>query len=262
MTTYTQILVEEDERVGIITLNRPKVYNALSKQLVDELGAAVLAFEANLNIGCVLIKGNEKAFAAGADINEMANANFSQLFAEDFPYTLGAGWGVLEARRKPVIAAVSGLALGGGCELAMACDFILASESAKFGQPEVNLATLPGAGGTQRLARAVGKAKAMEMCLTGRMMSADEAEKCGLVSRVLPDDELFSEALAVAKHLADKSLPVTQLIKKAVDQAFETGLTAGLAFERHAFQSSFAFADQAEGMQAFVEKRKPKFKHK
>lgn len=258
---YENILVEKKGAVGVITLNRPKVYNALSMALIAEVGQAVSEFERDEQIGCLLIQGSEKVFAAGADISEMADKDFSELYAMDFPYVKGDGWDILESRRKPMIAAVSGMALGGGCELAMACDFILASETARFAQPEIKLATMPGAGGTQRLTRAVGKAKAMEMCLTGRMMDAQEAERCGLVSRVLPVDELFADALATAEAVAAQSRPVTRLIRTAVDQAHETNLSAGLRFERHAFQSSFAFADRSEGMQAFIEKRAPAFKH-
>ena len=259
---YENILVEKKGAVGVITLNRPKVYNALSIALIAEVGQAVSEFEQDAEIGCLLIQGSEKIFAAGADISEMAEKNFPELYALDFPYVKGDGWDVLESRRKPMIAAVSGMALGGGCELALTCDFILASETARFGQPEVKLATMPGAGGTQRLTRAVGKAKAMEMCLTGRMMDVNEAERCGLVSRILPVDKLFVDALATAETIATQSRPVTGLIRLAVDQAYETSLSAGLRFERHAFQSSFAFADRSEGMQAFMEKRAPKFKHR
>ena len=259
---YENILVEKKGAVGVITLNRPKVYNALSMALISEVGQAVNSFEQDAEVGCLLIKGSEKVFAAGADISEMANKDFPELFAMNFPYVKGDGWEILESRRKPMIAAVSGMALGGGCELAMACDFILASDTARFGQPEVKLATMPGAGGTQRLTRAIGKAKAMEMCLTGRMMDAAEAERSGLVSRILPVEELFSEALATAEAIAAQSRPVTALIRDAVDQAYETSLNAGMRFERHAFQSSFAFEDRSEGMQAFVEKRAPQFKNR
>lgn len=260
--TYENILVEKKGAVGVITLNRPKVYNALSMALISEVGQAVKSFEQDAEIGCLLIQGSEKVFAAGADIPEMASKDFPELFAMNFPYVKGDGWETLESRRKPMIAAVSGMALGGGCELAMACDFILASDTACFGQPEVKLATMPGAGGTQRLTRAIGKAKAMEMCLTGRMMDATEAEHSGLVSRILPVTELFNEALVTAETIAAQSRPVTALIKDAVDQAYETTLAAGMRFERHAFQSSFAFEDRSEGMQAFVEKRAPLFKNR
>ena len=259
---YEHILVETKGAVGVITLNRPKVYNALSMALISEVGQAITAFERDDTIGCLLIQGSEKVFAAGADIAEMANKEYAELFMSDFPNIPGDGWDVLESRRKPMIAAVSGMALGGGCELAMACDFILASETARFGQPEIKLATMPGAGGTQRLTRAIGKAKAMEMCLTGRMMDAAEAERSGLVSRVLPVEELFAEALKTAEVIAAQSRPVTLMIREAVDQAYETGLAAGLKFERRAFQSSFAFEDRSEGMKAFVEKRAPDFKHR
>ena len=259
---YQNILAQQIGNVGVITLNRPQVYNALSRDLVAEIGQAITAFEANPEVGCLLMQGNEKVFAAGADISEMANASFAQLHALNFPYTPGHGWEALEQRRKSMLAAVSGLALGGGCELAMACDFILASTTAKFGQPEIKLATLPGAGGTQRLARAVGKAKAMEMCLTGRLMDAQEAERSGLVSRILPLEELFTTALATAQHIADLSRPVTSLVKAAVDQAYETTLSAGLRYEHQAFLSSFALADIQEGMQAFIDKRSPNFQHR
>lgn len=259
---YEHIILETHDAVGIITLNRPQVYNALSNALMSELGAAVEQLEQDDAVGCMVLKGNEKAFAAGADINEMAALTYEALLRLDFPFMRGDGWERVQARRKPMVAAVSGLALGGGCELAMACDFILASETARFGQPEIKLATMPGAGGTQRLARAVGKAKAMEMCLTGRMMDAEEAERAGLVSRVLPVAELFDEAIQTAQLIAQQSRPVTQMIREVVAQAYETPLATGLVVERRAFQSSFAFADRAEGMQAFLEKRKPQFKHR
>lgn len=258
---YEHILVATKGAVGVITLNRPKVYNALSMALIAEVGQAITAFERDETIGCLLIQGSEKVFAAGADIAEMASKEYAELFMSDFPNLPGDGWDVLESRRKPMIAAVSGMALGGGCELAMACDFILASETARFGQPEIKLATMPGAGGTQRLTRAIGKAKAMEMCLTGRMMDAAEAERSGLVSRVLPVEELFTEALKTAEVIAAQSRPVTLMIREAVDQAYETSLAAGLKFERRAFQSSFAFEDRSEGMQAFVEKRAANFRN-
>ncbi|WP_114416911.1 enoyl-CoA hydratase [Marinospirillum perlucidum] len=260
--SYENILVETNQGVGVITLNRPRVHNALSVALISEVGQAVDAFEQDESIGCILIRGSEKVFAAGADISEMASQEYVDLYKNDFPYLTGDGWEVMERRRKPMIAAVSGMALGGGCELAMACDFILASETARFGQPEIKLATMPGAGGTQRLTRALGKAKAMELCLTGRMLDAEEAERAGLVSRILPVTELFAEAMNTAASIAAQSRPVTLMIREAVDQAFETTLSAGLRFERRAFQSSFAFEDRKEGMQAFVEKRKPKFKHR
>ncbi|SFW97869.1 enoyl-CoA hydratase-related protein [Marinospirillum alkaliphilum] len=259
---YEHILVETKGAVGVITLNRPRVYNALSMALIAEVGQAITAFERDNTIGCLLIQGSEKVFAAGADIAEMANKEYAELFMSDFPNLPGDGWDALESRRKPMIAAVSGMALGGGCELAMACDFILASETARFGQPEIKLATMPGAGGTQRLTRAIGKAKAMEMCLTGRMMDAAEAERSGLVSRVLSVEELFGEALKTAELIAAQSRPVTLMIREAVDQAYETSLAAGLKFERRAFQSSFAFEDRSEGMQAFVEKRAANFRHR
>ena len=248
--------------VGVIRLNRPQAYNALCEQLISELGQAVDAFEADAAVGAVVITGSDQAFAAGADIGELLERGHADLLAEDFPYAPGQGWERLDRCRKPVIAAVSGFALGGGCELAMACDIILASDTARFGQPEVKLGTMPGAGGTQRLVRAIGKAKAMELCLTGRMMDAEEAERAGLVCRVVPVVSLMDEALAMAGTIAAHSRPVVQLIREAVDQAFETGLRAGLRFERRAFQSTFAFEDRREGMAAFAEKRKPRFQHK
>lgn len=260
--SYENIQVETQDAVGVITLNRPQVYNALSVALMSELGQAITAFEKDEAIGCILIKGSEKVFAAGADISEMALKEYVDLFKTDFPHMRDDGWEVIEARRKPMIAAVSGLALGGGCELAMACDFILASDTARFGQPEIKLATMPGAGGTQRLTRAIGKAKAMEMCLTGRMMDAEEAERAGLISRILPVAELFDEALSTAANIAAQSRPVALMIRESVNQAYETTLVAGLRFERRAFHSSFAFADRQEGMQAFIDKRKPEFKHR
>lgn len=260
--SYDNILVETKDAVGVITLNRPKVHNALSVALIREVGQAINAFEKDEAIGCMLIQGSEKVFAAGADISELVSQEYADLLTSDFPYMRGDGWELMESRRKPMIAAVSGMALGGGCELAMACDFILASDTARFGQPEIKLATMPGAGGTQRLTRAIGKAKAMEVCLTGRTLDAEEAERAGLVSRVLPVAELFEEALKTATGIAVQSRPVTMMVRESVDQAYETTLDAGLRFERRAFQSSFAFEDRKEGMQAFVEKRKPVFNNR
>ena len=260
--SYQNIIVEPRGAVGWIQLNRPQAMNALSMALITEVGQAIEAFQADDEIGAMVITGNEKAFAAGADIKDMEDQSFIDLFLNDFPYNRRDGWDSLNTARKPIIAAVSGFALGGGCEMAMACDFILASETAKFGQPEITIGTIPGAGGTQRLTRAVGKAKAMEMCLTGRMMDADEAERAGLVSRVLPVGELEAEALKVAGKIAQLSRPVVYMAKEAVNVAFESTLQEGLRFERRAFASTFATEDQKEGMSAFVEKRKPEFKNR
>ena len=256
------IRVETHEAVGVIRLDRPQAYNALCAQLVTEMAEALEALEADEAIGAIVITGGEKVFAAGADIGEMLERTHADLFAEDFPNTAGQAWERLSRCRKPVIAAVSGFALGGGCELAMACDTIIASDTAKFGQPEVKIGTMPGAGGTQRLVRAIGKAKAMELCLTGRMMEAEEAERAGLVCRVVPAAELEAEAMALAATIASHSRPVVQMIRESVDQAFEMTLQAGLLFERRAFQSTFGFEDRREGMAAFAEKRKPQFRHK
>jgi enoyl-CoA hydratase len=254
---YTNIIVETRGAVGLITLNRPGALNALNAELIAELTRAVEGFEANDDIGCLVITGSEKAFAAGADIKQMQSKTYMQAYKEDF---IGSWDGVARAR-KPVIAAVAGYALGGGCELAMMCDFIIAAETAKFGQPEINLGVMPGFGGTQRLARFVGKAKAMDMCLTGRMMDADEASKCGLVSRVVPADKLLEEALKVADVIADKSTVIAMMTKESVNRAFETTLAEGIRFERRVFHAMFATEDQKEGMAAFVEKRKPNFKN-
>jgi enoyl-CoA hydratase len=254
---YTNIIVETRGAVGLITLNRPSALNALNADLIAELTRAVEGFEADDDIGCMVITGSEKAFAAGADIKQMQSKTYMQAYKEDF---IGSWDGVARAR-KPVIAAVAGYALGGGCELAMMCDFIIAAETAKFGQPEINLGVMPGFGGTQRLARFVGKAKAMDMCLTGRMMDADEASKCGLVSRVVPADKLLEEALKVADVIADKSTVIAMMTKESVNRAFETTLAEGIRFERRVFHAMFATEDQKEGMAAFVEKRKPNFKN-
>jgi enoyl-CoA hydratase len=254
---YTNIIVETRGAVGLITLNRPSALNALNAELIAELTRAVEGFEADDDIGCMVITGSEKAFAAGADIKQMQSKTYMQAYKEDF---IGSWDGVARAR-KPVIAAVAGYALGGGCELDMMCDFIIAAETAKFGQPEINLGVMPGFGGTQRLARFVGKAKAMDMCLTGRMMDADEASKCGLVSRVVPADKLLEEALKVADVIADKSTVIAMMTKESVNRAFETTLAEGIRFERRVFHAMFATEDQKEGMAAFVEKRKPNFKN-
>jgi len=256
---YECILTEIDGAVGVITLNRPDALNAFNKQLMDELTDAVKKFEADDNIGCMVLAGSEKAFAAGADIKEMASKDYMDVFKEEF---ITANWEEVTRTRKPVIAAVAGYALGGGCELAMMCDFILAADNAKFGQPEISIGAMPGAGGGQRLARFIGKSKAMEMCLTGRMMDAEEAERCGLVSRIVPKGELREEAIRVAKQIAGFSRPIAMLTKESVNRAYETTLTEGVRFERRVFHSVFATQDQKEGMAAFLEKRKPNFKHR
>ncbi len=248
----------EAGKVGIITLNRPKQLNALNDQLMDELGAALKAFDADPAIGCMVITGSEKAFAAGADIGAMASYSFADVYKGDY---ITRNWETLRSIRKPVIAAVSGFALGGGCELAMMCDVIIAADNAKFGQPEIKLGIIPGAGGTQRLPRAVGKAKAMDLALTGRMMDAAEAERAGLVSRVVPLDKLMDEALGAALMISDYSQVAVMAAKEAVNRAFEGTLSDGVMFERRLFHSLFGTADQKEGMAAFVEKRKPAFKH-
>ncbi len=256
---YECILTETDDGVGLLTLNRPDALNAFNSQLMDEVTDALRKFEADDGVGCIVITGSEKAFAAGADIKEMAEKTYMEVFREDF---ITANWEEVTRCRKPVIAAVSGYALGGGCELAMMCDFILAADNAKFGQPEITIGAMPGAGGTQRMARFIGKAKAMEMCLTGRMMDAEEAERCGLVSRIVPKGELREEAMRVAKQIAGLSRPIVMMTKEAVDRAFEATLSEGVRFERRLFHSVFATEDQKEGMAAFVEKRKPSFKNR
>jgi enoyl-CoA hydratase len=253
------ILVETRGAVGLIMLNRPAALNALCDALMIELGAALRGFDADDAVGAIVLTGSEKAFAAGADIKEMKDKTFAEVVADDF---IGNRWETVLEIKKPVIAAVSGFALGGGCELAMMCDTIIASDTAKFGQPEINLGIIPGAGGTQRLTRAVGKAKAMEMILTGRMMDAAEAERAGLVSRIVPAAELVAEALKVAERIATLSRPVVAMAKEAVNIAHETTLTEGVRFERRVFQSCFALADRSEGMAAFAEKRKASFTHR
>lgn len=253
--TYETILLENHGRVGLITLNRPQALNALNAQLVSEVNHALDGLEADANIGCIVITGSKKAFAAGADIKEMAELTYPQIYMDD----LFSDSDRVANRRKPIIAAVNGFALGGGCELALMCDFILAGDNAKFGQPEINLGVLPGMGGTQRLTRAVGKAKAMEMCLSGRMIDAVEAERCGIVARIVPSDELLDEALKVAAVIASKSLPIAMMIKESVNRAFEVNLTEGVRFERRVFHAAFATQDQKEGMAAFVAKRAPEF---
>ncbi len=254
---YENILVETQGKVGLIRLNRPKALNALNNQLMDELGHAMLAFDADEAIGCIVVTGSEKAFAAGADIGAMASYTYMDVYKGDY---ITRNWETIRRIRKPVIAAVSGYALGGGCELAMMCDFIIASDTAKFGQPEIKLGTMPGAGGTQRLPRAVSKSKAMDMCLTARMMDAGEAERAGLVSRVVAADKLLEEALEAATVIAAMSLPSVMMIKEAVNRAYESSLSDGVQYERRLFHSTFATEDQKEGMKAFMEKRLPNFR--
>jgi enoyl-CoA hydratase len=255
---YENIIVETHGRVGVIKLNRPAAMNALNRALIGELTAAIDAFEADANIGCMIVTGSDKAFAAGADIKEMAEKSFMDAFLGNF----AADWDRAAHARKPVIAAVAGFALGGGCELAMQCDMIIAADNAKFGQPEIKLGVIPGIGGTQRLTRAVGKAKAMDMCLTGRMMDAQEAERSGLVARIVPLANLMDEAMKAAQTIASMPLPAAMLAKEAVNCAFETPLAEGIRFERRVFHSLFATADQKEGMTAFIGKRAPKFQNK
>jgi len=256
--SYEFIAVEQKGRVGVITLSRPKQLNALSPGLMAELGSALAALDADAGIGAILITGNEKAFAAGADVTAMKDFSYMHAYMTDYI----TGWEHFRRVRKPVIAAVAGYALGGGNELAMQCDILIAAENAKFGQPEINLGIMPGYGGTQRLPRYTSKAKAMDLCLTARMMDAQEAERAGLVSRVVPLDKLMDEALAVAEKIANYSLPVVMMIKESINRAYETSLAEGALFERRVFQSQFSLEDQKEGMAAFVEKRKPTFKHK
>jgi enoyl-CoA hydratase len=254
--TYENIIVDKRGRVGLIQLNRPKQMNALCGPLMAELADAIGAQEADAEIRAIVITGNDKAFAAGADIKEMKDKSFIDVFAGDF---ITSSWERLTLCRKPVIAAVAGYALGGGCELAMMCDFIIAADTAKFGQPEITIGVIPGSGGTQRLTRFVGKAKAMEMCLTGRMMDAAEAERSGLVSRVVPAADLMDEVMKAANRIADMSQPTVMMAKEAINRAYETTLAEGVRFERRLFHSSFALMDQKEGMAAFVDKRQPKF---
>lgn len=253
--SYETIVVEKRGRVGIVTLNRPKALNAINLQLTQELLAAVEDFDRDQEIGCIIITGSERAFAAGADIKEMQQQSFIDMYMSDW----FSAWDRLSGVRKPTVAAVAGFALGGGCELAMMCDFILAADTAKFGQPEIKLGVMPGMGGSQRLTHLVGKSKAMEMCLTGRMMDAEEAERAGLVSRVIPAAELLNDAIKTAETIASMSLPVSMMTKETVNRASEISLSEGLRFERRVFHSMFALADQKEGMAAFVEKRIPAF---
>jgi len=256
---YRFLKIQTRDRAALVTLNRPEALNALSTPMMVELGRALDAAEGDAAIGAIVLTGNEKAFAAGADIKEMKGKTYMEAYAEDF---ITVHWERADACRKPVIAAVAGYALGGGCELAMMCDFILAADNAKFGQPEINLGVIPGAGGTQRLTRFIGKSKAMEMCLTGRMMDAAEAERAGLVSRIVPAADLVEEAVKTANVIAAKSRPSTLMAKEAVKKAFETALREGVLFERRLFQSLFASEDQKEGMAAFAEKRKPQWRNR
>jgi enoyl-CoA hydratase len=256
---YQNIIVETRGPVGLIRLNRPKAMNALNNALIADLANALDAFEADAAIGAVVVTGSDKAFAAGADIKEMADRTYMDVYLADF---ITVGWERITKCRKPIVAAVAGYALGGGCEVAMMCDFIIAADNAKFGQPEITIGILPGAGGTQRLPRAVGKSKAMEMILTGRMMDAAEAERAGLVSRVVPAADLVEEALKTAKIIADLSRPAVMMAKESVNRAYETTLAEGVRFERRLFHSAFATEDQKEGMAAFTEKRQPRFKNR
>jgi enoyl-CoA hydratase len=256
---YENIIVETRGRVGLITLNRPKQMNALNDKLMDELGEALSAFEADEGIGAIVLTGSEKAFAAGADIGAMKDLSYMDVYKGNF---VTRNWERLRTVRKPVVAAVSGFALGGGCELAMMCDIIIAAETARFGQPEIKLGVVPGAGGTQRLPRALGKAKAMDLVLTGRLMDAAEAERSGLVARVVPAEKLLEEALAAATQIAEYSLPSVMAAKECVNRAYEAPLAEGILFERRAFHALFGTEDQKEGMAAFIEKRKPAFKHR
>ncbi|MNZ66741.1 putative enoyl-CoA hydratase echA8 [compost metagenome] len=255
---FETLLLEVQGRVGLITLNRPQALNALNSQLIAELNLALDHFEKDPQIRCMVLTGSAKAFAAGADIKEMADLTFPQIYLDDF----FAPADRIASRRKPLIAAVAGYALGGGCELALMCDFIYAADNARFGQPEINLGVLPAIGGTQRLTRALGKAKAMEMCLTGRQMDAHEAERAGLVARVVPVESLLEETLKAAHAIAEKSLPSTMMVKESINRVFETSLSEGVRFERRVFHAVFATADQKEGMAAFVEKRKPVFNNR
>ena len=257
--TYEMIVVETRGRVGLVTLNRPKQLNALSDPLMDELGDALLKFDADEGVGAIVITGSEKAFAAGADIGAMSKWGYMDVYKSEY---ITRNWETIRRVRKPVIAAVAGFALGGGCELAMMCDIVIAADTARFGQPEIKLGIIPGGGGTQRLPRAISKAKAMDLCLTARMMDAAEAERAGLVSRVVPADKLLDEAIGAAATIAEYSLPSVMMAKEAINRAYESTLTEGVLFERRLFHSLFATEDQKEGMAAFVEKRKPDFKHR
>ena len=253
---YRNLLVERRGAVGIITLNRPQSLNALNAALISELASALDDFESDGAIGAIVLTGSEKAFAAGADVKEMVTKSYPEIYAEDF---ITNGWERVGQCRKSVIAAVAGFALGGGCEIAMMCDIVIAAENSRFGQPEITLGTIPGVGGTQRLARFVGKAKAMDLCLTGRMMDATEAERAGLVSRIVPTAELLSEAVKIAERIAQMSRPIAMMVKESINRAWETTLTEGVRFERRLFHATFATEDRKEGMAAFVEKRTPSF---
>ncbi|HWJ99650.1 MAG TPA: enoyl-CoA hydratase [Xanthobacteraceae bacterium] len=255
---YENIRIETKGRVGLITLDRPKALNALNGPLIDELNQALETFENNSDIGCIVLTGSEKAFAAGADIKQMQSMGYPQNYLDDFV----AAWERIGRTRKPIVAAVAGYALGGGCELMMMCDIVLAADNAQFGQPEIKLGVMPGIGGTQRLTRFIGKAKAMDLCLTGRMMGAEEAERAGLVSRIVPAAGLMDEAMKTAEAVAGMSLPIAMMTKESVNQAYETTLSAGIRFERRVFHAMFATTDQKEGMAAFVDKRAPSFKHR
>ena len=256
---YQYIRVERRDAVGLVTLNRPQALNALNAPLISELGAVLDDFETDTAIGAIVLTGTDKAFAAGADVKEMVGKSYPEIYMEDFITT---GWERVGQCRKPVIAAVAGFALGGGCEIAMMCDIVIAADTAHFGQPEITLGTIPGAGGTQRLARFVGKAKAMDLCLTGRTMDAAEAERAGLVSRVVPAAELLSEALRIGERIAQMSRPIAMMLKESVNRAYETSLAEGVRFERRLFHATFATEDRKEGMAAFVEKRKPAFRNR
>ena len=256
---HQNIIVERRGAVGIVTLNRPAALNALNAALISELAAALDELEDDAAIGAIILTGNEKAFAAGADVKEMMGKSYPEIYCEDF---ITRGWERVGQCRKPVIAAVAGFALGGGCEIAMMCDIIIAADTARFGQPEINLGTIPGAGGTQRLSRFVGKSKAMDLCLTGRMMDAAEAERAGLVSRIVPAAELLSEAIKIAERIAGMSRPIAMMVQEAVNRAYETTLAEGVRFERRLFHSTFATEDRKEGMEAFIDKRKPAFRNR
>jgi enoyl-CoA hydratase len=256
---YHNIIVERRGAIGIVTLNRPAALNALNAALISELATALDGLEDDAAIGAIILTGNEKAFAAGADVKEMVGKSYPEIYCEDF---ITRGWERVGQCRKPVIAAVAGFALGGGCEIAMMCDIVIAADTARFGQPEINLGTIPGAGGTQRLTRFVGKAKAMDLCLTGRMMDAAEAERAGLVSRIVPAAELLSEAVKIAERIAGMSRPIAMMVKEAVNRAYETTLAEGVRFERRLFHSTFATEDRKEGMEAFIDKRKAAFRNR
>jgi enoyl-CoA hydratase len=256
---YQNILLERRDAVGIITLNRPAALNALNAALIAELASALDDLEADPAISAIVLTGNEKAFAAGADVKEMVSKSYPEIYREDF---ITHGWERVGQCRKPVIAAVAGFALGGGCEIAMMCDIVVAADTARFGQPEITLGTIPGAGGTQRLTRFIGKAKAMDLCLTGRMMDASEAERAGLVSRIVPAGEVLSEALKIADRIAEMSQPIVMMVKESINRAYETTLAEGVRFERRLFHSTFAIEDRQEGMAAFIAKRKPAFRNR